>query len=169
MSHYPSIIIFDGLDEVPASSNRNQILEAIRDFWVDVGTSNADILSIATSRPQGYNEDFSPRHYMHCHLAELSRQLGLHFARRLVDVRYGTDTDRKEKVLERLERAFENESTSRLMRSPLQLTIMTALVDRMGQPPQARWSLFKSYYDVIYQREEERNIPSIRHIAPIFT
>ena len=169
LSHYPSIIIFDGLDEVPASSNRNQILEAIRDFWVDTGTSNADILSIATSRPQGYNEDFSPRHYRHCHLAELSPQLGLHFARRLVDVRYGTDIDRKDKVLERLERAFENETTSRLMRSPLQLTIMTALVDRMGQPPQARWSLFKSYYDVIYQREEERNIPAsniLRRYSP---
>ena len=169
LSHYPSIIIFDGLDEVPASSNRNQILEAIRDFWVDAGSSNADILSIATSRPQGYNEDFSPRYYRHCQLAELSRQLGLHFARRLVDARYGTDTDRKDKVLERLERAFESESTSRLMRSPLQLTIMTALVDRMGQPPQERWNLFKSYYDVIYQREEERNIPAsdiLRRYSP---
>ena len=169
LSHYPSIIIFDGLDEVPASSNRNQILDAIRDFWVDAGSSNADILSIATSRPQGYNEDFSPRYYRHCHLAELSRQLGLHFARRLVDARYGTDTDRKDKVLERLERAFESESTSRLMRSPLQLTIMTALVDRMGQPPQERWNLFKSYYDVIYQREEERNIPAsdiLRRYSP---
>ena len=41
LTHYPSIIIFDGLDEVPASSNRNQILEAIRDFWVDASTSNA--------------------------------------------------------------------------------------------------------------------------------
>ena len=72
-------------------------------------------------------------------------------------------------MLERLERAFESESTSRLMRSPLQLTIMTALVDRMGQPPQERWNLFKSYYDVIYQREEERNIPAsdiLRRYSP---
>ena len=160
LANYPSIIIFDGLDEVPASSNRNQVLGAIRDFWVDASRLDADILCIATSRPQGYNEDFSPLYYRHCRLAELSSQLGRHFTRRLVDVRYGTDADRKERVLERLDRAFENESTSRLMRSPLQLTIMTALVDRRGQPPQARWNLFKSYYEVIYQREEEKDIPA---------
>ncbi len=60
----------------------------------------------------------------------------------------------------RLQRSFESESTSRLMRSPLQITIMTALVDRMGQPPETRWKLFEAYYNVIYQREVERNIPA---------
>ena len=60
LADYPSIVIFDGLDEVPASSNRNQVLGAIRDFWVDASRIDADILCIATSRPQGYNEDFAP-------------------------------------------------------------------------------------------------------------
>ena len=159
-AHYPTLIIFDGLDEVPSSSNRDQVLESIRDFWIDASSSNADILSIATSRPQGYNEDFSPTFYQHQRLAPLSKELGQHFARRLADVRYGSDMDRKERVLARLDRSFESEATSRLMRSPLQVTIMTALVDRMGQPPQARWNLFKAYYDVIYQREVERDIPA---------
>ena len=157
---YPIVIIFDGLDEVPASSNRDQVLEAIREFWIDASNANADILAIATSRPQGYNEDFSPAYYRHRHLAELSDELGWHFAQRLAEVRYRTDEDRKQKVLDRLKRAFKDGSTTRLMRSPLQVTIMTALVDRVGQPPQARWNLFNSYYDVIYLREVERSIPS---------
>ena len=38
LAHYPSIIIFDGLDEVPASSNRSEVLDAIRDFWIDAST-----------------------------------------------------------------------------------------------------------------------------------
>ena len=160
LSNYPSVIIFDGLDEVPASSNRDQVLDAIRDFWIEASNSNADILSIATSRPQGYNEDFSPSYYRHRKLAELSEQLGWHFAKRLAEMRYRTDEDRKQKVLDRLKRAFRDESTARLMRSPLQVTIMTALVDRIGQPPQARWQLFDSYYDVIYLREVERSIPA---------
>ena len=160
LKHYPCIIIFDGLDEVPSSSNRDQVLSAIRDFWVDASNSNADILSIATTRPQGYNDDFSPSYYRHQRLAPLSTNLGKHFARRLANIRYGSDADRREKVLSRLDRSFESDSTSRLMRSPLQVTIMTALVDRMGQPPQARWNLFKAYYDVIYQREVERDIPA---------
>ena len=157
---YPTIIIFDGLDEVPASSNRDQVLDAIRDFWVVATDANADILSIASSRPQGYNEDFSPLHYRHRQLAELSEQLASHYGQRLAEMRYRTDEDRKKKVLSRLQRALEDESTSRLMRSPLQVTIMSALVDRIGQPPQARWNLFKSYYDVIYLREVERSIPA---------
>ena len=169
IGQYPSVLVFDGLDEVPSSSNREQVLASIRDFWVDASSHNADILAIATSRPQGYNEDFSPAYYQHRWLVPLSKELGKHFASRLADVRYGTDSDRKEKVLNRLERSFENESTSRLMRTPLQVTIMTALVDQMGQPPQARWNLFKSYYDVIYRREVERDIPAsdlLRHYKP---
>ena len=157
---YPSVFNFDGLDEVPASSNRDQVLDAIRDFWIDVSNANADILSIATSRPQGYNEDFSPMHYQHRELAGLSHQLGWHYAQRLAEVRYQSDEDRKQKVLSRLDRAFRDQSTARLMRSPLQVTIMAALVDRVGQPPQARWSLFNQYYEVIYDREVERSIPA---------
>ena len=160
IAKYPCLIVFDGLDEVPSSSNRDQVLDAIRAFWVDATESNADLLCLATSRPQGYNEDFAPSYYQHERLAPLTKTVGLHFANRLVDIRYGSDTDRKEKILRRLERSFNNESTARLMRSPLQVTIMTALVDRLGQPPQARWSLFKAYYDVIYQRELERDIPA---------
>ena len=157
---YPSVFIFDGLDEVPPSSNRDQVLGAIRDFWIDASNANADILSIATSRPQGYNEDFSPLFYQHRELAELSHQLGWRYAQRLAEVRYRTDEDRKQKVLSRLDRAFRDVSTARLMRSPLQVTIMAALVDRVGQPPRARWSLFNQYYDVIYDREVERSIPA---------
>ena len=160
LAAYPSVLIFDGLDEVPASSNRDQVLDAIRDFWIDASHANADILSIATSRPQGYNEDFSPLYYQHRELAELSHQLGWRYAQRLAEVRYRTDEDRKQKVLSRLDRAFRDDSTARLMRSPLQVTIMAALVDRVGQPPQARWSLFNQYYDVIYDREVERSIPA---------
>ena len=110
---YPSVIVFDGLDEVPASSNRAQVLDAIRDFWIDASNANADILSIATSRPQGYNEDFSPLYYRHRQLAELSEKLGWHFAQRLAEVRYRTDEDRKQKVLDRLQRAFRDVSTAR--------------------------------------------------------
>ena len=158
LAAYPSVFIFDGLDEVPASSNRDEVLDAIRDFWIDASNANADILAIATTRPQGYNEDFSPLYYQHRKLAEFPQQLGWHYAKRLAEVRYRADEDRKQTVLGRLERAFRENSTARLMRSPLQVTIMAALVDRYGQPPQMRWSLFNSYYDVIYDREVERSI-----------
>lgn len=158
LQQYPWLIILDGLDEVPASSNRDEVLTAVQDFWIDAADSNADIMVVATTRPQGYNQDFSPELYRHVWLAPLSPVRALYYARRLTEVRYTDEPDRQEKILTRLERAAENEATTRLMRSPLQVTIMTVLVDRVGQPPQERWNLFKDYYKVIYEREVERNI-----------
>ena len=157
---YPWIIILDGLDEVPASSNRDEVLAAVRDFWIDATECNADVLVVATTRPQGYNEEYAPNIYQHKWLAPLSTVRAMHYGRRLTEVRYGNDPDRYDKIVTRLQRASSHEATGRLMRSPLQVTIMTTLVDRMGQPPQERWNLFKEYYNVIYQREVERDIPA---------
>ena len=160
LSEYPWLIVFDGLDEVPASSNRDEVLAAIRDFRIDARRANADLFTIGTTRPQGYNADFNPDLHHQVWLTPLSTARAMHYAERLVEVRFGNDKDRVQKILSRLWRASENESTARLMRSPLQVTIMATLVDRMGQPPQERWNLFKEYYRVIYQREVERDIPA---------
>jgi hypothetical protein len=160
MNVYPWIIILDGLDEVPASGNRADVLNSINDFWIDATSLNADLLVIATTRPQGYNQDYAPNLYRHKWLAPLSNERALHYGSCLATIRYGHDTERRDRVITRLERASRHEATARLMRSPLQVTIMTTLVDRIGQPPEERWSLFKEYYNVIYQREVERDIPA---------
>jgi hypothetical protein len=157
---YPWIIVLDGLDEVPASSNRDQLLSMVRDFWVDAREVNADVLVIATTRPQGYNDDFSQSTYTHYYLVSLSTTRALHYGRRLAGVRHSTDSVRRERIIQRLEVAAKKEATARLMRSPLQVTIMATLVDQIGQPPQDRWRLFERYYDVIYNREMSRDIPA---------
>lgn len=160
LKNYPWVVIFDGLDEVPASSNRDDVLKAIQSFRVEINESSADVLIVATTRPQGYNEDFSPTVYSHKWLAPLSITRALHYARRLIEIRYSADKDRQERISARLERAAHTEATARLMRSPLQVTIMTTLIGTRGQPPQERWGLFSEYYKVIYQREMERDIPA---------
>lgn len=157
---YPWLIVFDGLDEVPASSNRDAVLGSITDFWVDAAMAQSDVLVVATTRPQGYDGDFSPDLYLHLWLEALDAGQALRYGNRLAEQRYAGDPDRIAKVHERLERAAANDATRWLMQSPLQVTIMTALVDRMGHPPQERWSLFNEYYNVIYQREMERDIPA---------
>ena len=157
---YPWLLVLDGLDEVPSSSNRDEVLQAVQDFLVQATTSNADLLLVATTRPQGYNDDFSLHYYRHKSLVPLSVPRAMHYADRLAHVRYGNDSERVNRVITRLKQASAEKTTARLMRSPLQITIMTTLVDRIGQPPQERWRLFKEYYNVIYQREMERDIPA---------
>jgi len=160
LSFYPWFLVLDGLDEVPSSTNREDVLKKVEDFWIDAAQVNADVLVLATTRPQGYSDDFSPTYYCHLVLASLSPQRAMAYAERLVDVRYAGEPDRQQKILTRLQKASTQEATARLMRSPLQITIMAALVDQTGNPPQDRWRLFHDYYEVIYNRERERPIPA---------
>lgn len=157
LSTYPWFLVLDGLDEVPANAGREKVMRCITEFWVDAAQANADIVVLATTRPQGYNNDFSPDRHRHVLLAELTPDLALDYGSRLAETRYGINSDRTNIVKTRLSRAASDPTTAHLMRSPLQVAIMTALVDRYGQPPHERWSLFDAYYDVIYQRERERD------------
>ena len=160
LGSYPWLLVLDGLDEVPASRNREELMAAIREFWIDTSQDNADCLVIATTRPQGYDDEFSPDYYNHLWLAPLSTPRAMHYAERLLGARILDDDERRETVRTRVERAASRPDTARLMTSPLQVTIMATLLERMGQPPEGRWNLFSQYYRVIYDRELERDIPA---------
>lgn len=49
LNEYPSIIVLDGLDEVPASTNRDEVMSAVSNFSIDVATADLDVMLIATS------------------------------------------------------------------------------------------------------------------------
>ncbi|MGC1021531.1 hypothetical protein WKH71_11820 [Pantoea agglomerans] len=159
---YPWLLALDGLDEVPASSNRIEVLEKIDDFLIDAHECNADLMIVATSRPQGYNDDFTEKYYCHLNLSPLTSTNALHYAKRLITRRWGADHDKVTQFLQRIGRASEEESTVRLMKSPLQVTIMALLVESLGEPPKERWRLFNEYYQVINRREKERDIPAAK-------
>ncbi|WGO91822.1 hypothetical protein QCD61_19190 [Pseudomonas viciae] len=162
LSNYPWVIALDGLDEVPASSNRAEVLNSIQDFIIDAHGCNADLLLITTSRPQGYNNDFSEKYYQHLNLSPLDEDEALHYAKRLIDRRWGGDEDKTAILSDRMRRATKEKSTARLMQSPLQVTIMALLVETLGEPPKERWRLFNEYYQVINRREKERDIPAAK-------
>ncbi|MBC3948259.1 NACHT domain-containing protein [Pseudomonas folii] len=162
---YPWLVALDGLDEVPASSNRSEVLQKINDFLIDSQECNSDLMVVATSRPQGYNDDFAEKYYCHLVLSPLTPENALHYADRLISRRWGDDHDKISTFNRRMSRASEEESTARLMRSPLQVTIMTLLVESLGEPPKERWRLFNEYYQVINRREKERDIPAAKLLS----
>jgi hypothetical protein len=51
IAEYPTVVILDGLDEVPPSANRDMVIHGITEFWDEAPT--ADLLMIVTTRPQG--------------------------------------------------------------------------------------------------------------------
>ena len=165
---YPWIVVLDGLDEVPSSSNRDQVLAAAHDFLIDISSCEADVVVIATTRPQGYNEDFSRRRFLHLWLAPLSIPRALYYGNRLVEITYGNDTIRSTEIVDRLREASQITATARLMESPLQVTIMARLLAQISKPPQERYKLFQQYYKVIYRREMERGVEKLSQLLRNF-
>ena len=155
---YPWLFVLDGLDEVPASSNRQRVLQEITSLRVDLAAGNADVLLVATTRPQGYSSDFSNEIFTHLYLTPLTAEQALEYGRKLVKAWCATDERRQGELTSSLHKACENPTTSRLMQSPLQVTIMTTLLEEMGEPPQQRYRLFAEYYRTIYKRETRRKL-----------
>ncbi|HSO00682.1 MAG TPA: hypothetical protein VLS89_20460, partial [Candidatus Nanopelagicales bacterium] len=154
----PWMLVLDGLDEVPVAADRGRVLAAARDLIARLSADGAEGLLLATTRPQGYlNElDGLGVPLQAVHLAPLSSLQALRYAERLLERLLVDQAERRRSVLDRLRIATEQQETARLMRSPLQVTIMTTLVDRIGRAPGERWSLFRDYYRVMYEREMER-------------
>lgn len=159
LAAYPWLLIVDGLDEVPQSSNRAQVLDVLSNFFVEVATLEGDVAAVVTTRPQGYRGDLEQSDYAHVRLADLDREHALHFAQRFIDMRNGTGTERSAEVLEKFQSASKESHTARLTTSPLQVTILIVLLERLGKAPSDRWRLFSTYYQVIYQREQEKSGP----------
>lgn len=157
LATYPWFMVLDGLDEVPAASNRAEVLDLIDDFLIEAAAVNADLFVVATTRPQGYTDEFSPNHYRHLQLSSLSRDVAMRFGKKLATARHGMESDRTDRLMERLERAYVEPATSRLMATPLQVTILAVLLERVGQAPKDRYNLFADYYRVIYERELEKD------------
>ncbi|MEX0926929.1 MAG: hypothetical protein WD208_09485 [Dehalococcoidia bacterium] len=153
---YPWFIVLDGLDEVPASSNRREVLRQVTQFNIEAANLNADVVTLCTTRPQGYQDDFSPRYFTHLYLAPLDGEHALAYGQRLTDVRCGADKSRAQRLMRRLKTAITSDTTVRLMATPLQVTIMATLVERVGEPPRERYRLFQQYYETIYNRETGR-------------
>ncbi|MGW1116549.1 NACHT domain-containing protein [Streptomyces tanashiensis] len=161
LADFPWLLMLDGLDEVPGSSNRNEVLSSINEFLLDADEVNADLLVVATTRPQGYVDDFSPKYYRHYSLLSLDRQNALIYGRKLAQAKYGSSADDKvQQLMLRLEQAAAEDSTAHLMTTPLQVTIVTVLLERMGKAPKDRYTLFADYYRVIYERELEKEGPA---------
>lgn len=158
LEQYPWLLVLDGLDEVPPSSNRYDVIKQIEHFQVDAASRNADLLLVLTTRPQSYSKEFSDDLFRHIYLAPLSPKDALNYGQKLAEARCRDDGPRKVELIRSLEKACKNEQTARLMQSPLQVTIMATLLEETGEPPQQRYRLFAEYYRTIYKRETRRKM-----------
>ncbi|WP_146245553.1 MULTISPECIES: NACHT domain-containing NTPase [unclassified Curtobacterium] len=154
MEDHPWLVILDGFDEVPATSDRQAVLQSVADLVSHANTVGADVHFVATTRPQGYSNEFSRSRNIH--LAPLSPSEALGYAEEFLTARNGANTAANDRTNRELRKAVRVDATRRLFESPLQVTILAILLERLGHTPGDRWQLFWNYYQVIMQREQEK-------------
>jgi hypothetical protein len=145
LANCPSLIILDGLDEVPPTANRTEVVRAVEALWDDLNLQNSDALVLVTTRPQGYNHDLSPRYWEHWELGSLGPDDVKRYASSLARVRI-SDPHERTKILAVLGTAAIDQSTSALLASPLQVTILFGIALLKEDIPRDRWDLFDRYY-----------------------
>jgi hypothetical protein len=157
---WPWLLILDGFDEVASPLARNLVQEEIVNLFIQADTRTSDLLTVITTRPQGYENDFALPGVEHITLKPLDTTEALAYASRFADQHFGQDVLQRDKTLERVTTAAQDPATSRLMTSPLQVTIMTLLLEGRERPPHGRYRLFDAYFDTVYRREANKHGPS---------
>ncbi|WP_103514996.1 NACHT domain-containing NTPase [Streptomyces sp. SM10] len=157
---WPWLVVFDGLDEVASSPARRQVFRAVEQFLTEVRQTDGDVLVISTSRPQGYLQELAGMGFAHLHLVPLEAGQAVSYGRQVAHARFSGDPGMAAQIGDRLASAAQEDLTARLMRTPLQITVMSVLLEHRARPPQERHRLFQAYYDTLYQRELSKPGPA---------
>jgi predicted NACHT family NTPase len=158
----PSILILDGLDEVPERGLRIKVLDNITSFINQVRVVlGSNLRVVATTRPHGYSEEFDPAHYLHLTLEKLSQEKASLYSERWTKAR-----EPIHKEAERIKDTFTLCLTDRVVKvltsTPLQVTIILVIIRAKGTPPKQCEELFEEYMKIIYEREQKRRPELLR-------
>ena len=157
-AHIPILLVLDGFDEVGAGKDRERLVLAARELLTMLAQQASTIQVLATTRPQGYAGELAQIGVLlhPCQLALLHKKEALHYAEKLVNAKI-PGADERHQILSRLEDAANEPATQRLLTTPLQVTILSALVQQSGRAPRERWNLFEKYFSYTYSREIVHN------------
>jgi|GEM_PF-1009810 len=154
------IIVFDGLDEVPNDFKdkiANEVLFFLNDLLIEI---DGDLFALCTSRPQGYSGQFAGLDGPTVELAHLDPETAMRCARPVLA--FGRSADEMVMSFSTLETAIQSQNVRELMTTPLQSHIMAIVVRDGGRPPERRWQLFTSFYQVMKKRESLKNFQDPR-------
>lgn len=162
---WPWFIVFDGLDEVTSPEVRRRILDELESFVDKADRLDADVFIVVTTRPTGYSERISPHHFTQIDLGYLEPYKALEYGKLVTNIRLHDDPEQRDRTLSRFKKAAYNPTTERLLKTPLQVLILTFILERLGTLPADRYQLFWRYYETVYDREASK----ATSLASLFT
>ncbi|GAB88167.1 NACHT domain-containing protein [Gordonia rhizosphera] len=154
---WPTLLIFDGFDEVTMPQLRHRVVDEISSLleWAD--TVDADLLMIITTRRTGYTEQILPEHFDQIDLADFTTAEAIQYARHITAQRLNDDAAHRTHVLARFDDAVTNPAIERLLKTPLQVLILTIILGGSGALPTTRYLLFWTYFETVFKREANKN------------
>ena len=150
---WPCLFIFDGLDEVTHITQRQRVVDEITALVEKADAVDADLLVVVTTRPTGYTERLMPEHFEQIDLDYLTRKEAEAYGQFVIQQRHRTDLERRGLVTDAFKTALTNPSTERLLKTPLQVLILTVIVASSRTLPTNRYLLFWTYYETVFRRE----------------
>lgn len=162
----PSLMIFDGLDEVIEPDLRGRLLARVEEFLERAEQLEANPQVLATSRPTGYSDQFDPQQFWHFELQPMSVEKVRDYAKKWVQAKVPVQEEQR-RVLGTLEECLQEEHTRLLLTTPLQVTIILLIIKDGGRPPAQREALFHEYWGTIFRREKAKAKGIIRTEEPL--
>ncbi|WP_327695914.1 NACHT domain-containing protein [Streptomyces sp. NBC_00459] len=163
MAKTPSLLMLDGLDEVPDTEVRSQIIELAEGFIKNLQAFGADVQVMVTSRPSSSTKSavFSRQGFKYLTLADLAEEEIWEYAedwitRKKIAVH---DSATFKRVLGE---CLQKKHVADLARNPMQLAILLWLVHvRDWSLPDKRTALYDQYMATFLDREATKD-PVIR-------
>ena len=87
------------------------------------------------------------------------------FSERITNKRFVNDDEMRVKVADRMRDASQDPVSARLMETPLQVTIMSFIVEKYPNLPPDRFTLFNLYYSTMCDRESGKEIAIARFLV----
>ncbi len=150
------LLILDGLDEVSNAGLQQQMVEKIDTFLRWGEDINVDLKLVVTSRPNMYKQQFDSGIFPHLEILPLQKDQITEYTHKWVKTREISDEDQT-RILDILKECGEDERISKLLTTPLQVTIILLIIKNGGRPPGERESLFNEYWNTILKREKSKD------------
>jgi hypothetical protein len=158
----PTLLILDGLDEVPNKDDREGLLKDCDAFLYRCSGENVDLQIVMSSRPQGYHGEFDRFQPLRWVINDLTEKDFYQYSADWLTERIKNPEERAE-AEERIKRGMASDAVRRLATTLLQATVMLTIVRKRSDIPEERHKLFEKYVQVVFQREKTKNDLIARH------